>query len=113
MPAAPAGPSPYTQIISREKLMAEPAGAGEEEGASPGAGKFAAPAMPKAPALTPPKVPQVKMPPAPKVAAPKAPKIPKMDAPAPPPVSIMPVVLTLTGLFFVAVLLVLYFVLKH
>lgn len=114
MPATPAGPSPYTQIISREKLMAESGDVGEEGAPSPaGAGKFAAPAMPKAPALTPPKVPQVKMPPPPKIAAPKAPKLSKVDAPAPPSVSILPVVLTLTGLFFLAVLLVLYFVLKH
>ena len=115
MPAAPVGPSPYTQIISRDKLMA-PTDAAEEEAAAPAsAGKFAAPAMPKAPAMTPPK-PQVKMPPPPKITAPpppKAPKMPALNAPAPPPVSILPVIITLTGLFVVAVALILYFVLKH
>ena len=69
----------------------------------------------------------------PKFEAPKAPKAPKMNAPAPPkgikapkldaskmkgaapkpPVSIWPLVLTLTGLFSVGVLLILFFVLRH
>lgn len=115
MPTAPVGPSPYTQIISREKLMAPSAdAAADEEGRqSVAAGKFALP-VPKAPA--PPKMPQMKMPAPPKVAppaAPKAPKMPKVAVPAPPPVSMMPVAITLTVLFFLAVLLVLYFVLKH
>jgi hypothetical protein len=69
------------------------------------------------PKVTPPPMP--KIPPAPAapagLKAPKAPKVdvPKLDAPKPPPVSYWPLVLTLTALFFVAVLLVLYFVLKH
>jgi len=118
VPEAPVGPSPYTQIISREKLTAFSAdGAGEEEVAGPPAGgKVAAPAMPKIPGMAPPKMPAAKMPPPPpmpKVAAPKAPKLPKVDAPAPPPVSMMPLVITLAVLFLLAVLLVLYFVLKH
>jgi hypothetical protein len=115
MPAVPVGPSPYTQIISREKLMASSADAAEEEsGQSAVSGKFALPAAPKAPA--PPKQPQMKMPAPPKIAppaVPKAPKMPKVEVPAPPAVSMMPLVITLTGLFFLAVLLVLYFVLKH
>lgn len=117
IPATPVGPSPYTQIISRDKLM--PPGAAEEEedaGAPASAGKFGPPAMPKAPPLKAPKAPQVKMPPPPKLVvppAPKAPKVPAVNPPAPPPVSMMPLVLTLTVLFFLAVLLVLYFVLKH
>jgi hypothetical protein len=45
-------------------------------------------------------------------APPKLPKAPKVEVPAP-PVSYWPLILTLTVLFFVAVLLVLYFVLKH
>lgn len=116
MPAIPVGPSPYTQIISRDKLMAQSAEttAGEEGATPAAAGMFAPPALPKPPA--PPKMPQVKMPAPPKLAppaAPKAPKMPKVDAPAPPPVSMMPLVITLTVLFILAVLLVLYFVLKH
>jgi hypothetical protein len=58
-----------------------------------------------------PKMP--KAPPMPKVKAPQAPKAPKVDAPVPPPVSLWPLIITLTVLFFLAVILVLYFVLKH
>jgi len=119
LPEAPAGPSPYTQIISRERLMASSAET-DEEGATPAAaGGFAAPPMPKMPPVKAPKAPPVKMPPPPpkpKVAAPampKAPKVPNVEAPAPPPVSILPVVITFTVLFFVAVLLVMYFWLKN
>jgi hypothetical protein len=48
----------------------------------------------------------------PKIAVPPAPKPPK-DAVPGPPVSYWPLILTLTVLFFIAVLLVLYFALKH
>jgi hypothetical protein len=76
----------------------------------------ALPKAPKLPAM--PKAPVPKMP-APKMPAPKIPKIaippsaPKEVGLAPPPVSYWPLILTLTVLFFIAVLLVLYFVLKH
>lgn len=122
VPEAPVGPSPYTQIISREKLMAHAAEPAEEEvkaASAPGAGKLTAPAMPKVPSMAPPKMPAVKMPPAPAVpkfttpAAPKAPKLPKVDAPSSPPVSYWPLIITLTVLFSVAVVIVLYFALKH
>lgn len=69
------------------------------------------------------KPPQISAPPmaAPKITPPRiaAPKIaaPKLSAPkseeAKPPVSYWPLVITLTILFCLAVLLVLYFVLKH
>jgi hypothetical protein len=52
----------------------------------------------------------------PKMTAPKppaAPKLSKLDAEPPPPVSYWPLIITLTVLFFLAALLVLYFVLKH
>ena len=52
----------------------------------------------------------------PKMTAPKppaAPKAPKLDAAPSPPVSYWPLIITLTVLFFLAALLVLYFVLKH
>lgn len=118
MPEAPVGPSPYTQIISREKLTATSAdtSAENEVAASPARGKVAVPAMPKIPGVTPPKMPPVRMPPPPpmpKVAAPKAPKLPKVEVPTPPPVSMMPLVITLAVIFLLGVLLVLYFVLKH
>jgi hypothetical protein len=113
---APVGPSPYTQIISGIKLDAQSAEGEAEGGAAPATPAFGAPAMPKMPAA--PKLPQAKMPaspPMPKIAAPKAPKapkLPKVDAPAPPPVSYMPLVITLVGLFSLAVLIVMYFWLK-
>lgn len=48
----------------------------------------------------------------PRMAAPAAPKPGKVAIPEP-TVSYWPLILTLTVLFFIAVLLVLYFVLKH
>jgi hypothetical protein len=114
-PEIPSGPSPYTQIISAVKLRpgAEAAERQGDAAASPAAGaKFAAP-MPKIPAMTAPPLPP---PPAvPKIAARAAAaisKVPKGTAPQP-PVSYWALVLTLTVLFSIAVLLVLYFVLKH
>jgi hypothetical protein len=41
------------------------------------------------------------------------PKAPKLDAPAPPPISMWPLIITLTVLFFLAVIMVLFFVLRH
>jgi hypothetical protein len=115
----PEGPGAYTRIISAKQTTAEDVEPAEEQ-AGPKLPPFAAPSKPAMPAAP----PLPKLPPAPKTApppvkAPKAPKLkaPKLDAPkidaAKPPVSYWPMVLTLTVLFFVAVLLVLYFVLKH
>ncbi len=122
-PPVPSGPSAYTQIISL-KNAAPPADAAdaEETNSADSAEPAAFPALPKAP-----KMPPVPKPPAPKMPAAKmpAPKIPKLAIPGsapkppkegalpPPPVSYWPLILTLTALFFIAVLLVLYFVLKH
>ena len=89
------GPSAYTQVIKRQDLPAAAAATNAEP----------APVAAKAPAL-----PKIAPPAAPKVAAPEA---PKLDAPPAPTISYWPLVLTLTVLFFIAVLLVLYFVLKH
>lgn len=104
----PAGPSPYTQIISVKRPAAPPAE--EAVAALPSFAATLKPAMPKPPAPKPPAAPKI----APAIKAPKAPKLdaPKLEA-AKPTVSFWPLVLTLTALFFVAVLLVLYFVLKH
>jgi hypothetical protein len=112
---APSGPSPYTQIISRQKFApAEEGEAGHAHAGGAGAGKFAAPSMPKIPGAASPPRPKMPPPPAmPKVKAPAAPKAAKIDAPAPPPVSIWPLIITLTVLFFLAVILVLFFVLRH
>jgi hypothetical protein len=117
----PEGPGAYTRIISTKQTPAEDV-APAEELAAPKLPSFAAPSKPAMPAMAAPPLP--KIPPTPKVAPPqaKAPKAPKLDAPkldaskldaAKPPVSYWPIVLTLTVLFFIAVLLVLYFVLKH
>lgn len=106
-PAVPSGPSPYTQVIS-VRSPAGPAGAPKEpSAAAPG---FPAAVMPPLPAVTPPAMPAA--PPMPKMAVPPAPKAPKVAAPEP-PVSYWPLILTLTVLFFIAVLLVLYFALRH
>ena len=88
-PPLPSGPSAYTQVISM-KAMKPPT-------ESPAAPEHAAA----------PKLPTIAMP-----APPPPPKL-DLKAPAPPPVSYWPLILTLTVLFFIAVLLVLYFVLKH
>ena len=115
---APSGPSPYTQIISRPRMSEQ----GESEGGkapAASAGQMASLSMPKIPGVAPPPMP--KMPPPPKLApppvpklkAPPAPKVPKVDVPTPPPVSMWPLIITLTVLFFLAVILVLYFVLRH
>jgi hypothetical protein len=127
LPPIPSGPSAYTQIISLKNAgpPADPAEAQEmtpADSAEPPA--FPAPSMPslpKAPKMPPmpkpaaPKMPAAKMPAPkiPKIAAPAAPKPPKEGALPPPPVSYWPLIITLTVLFFIAVLLVLYFVLKH
>jgi len=136
-PAEPAGPSPYTQVISRDPSMtADAAAEAKAKSAAPAAtGRFAAPTMPRPPAMMPPQmphaavipppmphpvmmpapmphVPQVRIPSPPMMPPPAAPKMPRTDAPAP-PVSMMPLAIILTALFFLAVLLVLYFVLKH
>jgi len=98
IPAATSGgPSAYTQVISVKRPLGS-AGALKET-APPSFPAIAPPAMPAAPAM-------------PKVAAPAAPKPPKVALPQP-SVSYWPLILTLTVLFFIAALLVLYFVLKH
>ncbi len=93
--AAPSGPSEYTQIISVR--APNPA---EDAAGTPKASTGAA---------SPPGLPKLDLP-AP--AAPKGPKTPKATG-SEPPVSYWPLVLALTVIFFIAVLLVLYFVLKH
>jgi len=118
-PPPPSGPSAYTEIISVKNMnpAADPAGTSKEPAAPSSAPPFA---MPPLPSMAPPPLPvPLKMPAAPPMpkmaapAAPKAPKPPKVGVPEPPPVSYWPLVLTLTVIFFIAVLLVLYFWLKH
>ena len=108
-PPPPSGPSAYTQVISVKAVnpAGDAAGAGKQAPAKAAPPAFAAPSMPSLPAISPPPMPAIAAP-----APPKLPKAPKVEVPAP-PVSYWPLILTLTVLFFVAVLLVLYFVLKH
>jgi len=118
-PAVPAGPSPYTQIIDKKNLEAmQEAEISEAENSSKSApSKLSASALPKVPAAPapfvapPPKPTLPPRPPAPKLTVPPAPKPWKAEA-SPSPVSYWPLILTLTVLFFLAILLVLYFVLK-
>ena len=114
-PVMASGPSPYTQIISVRPPNPAGGAAGSQKqppAKAPGASIFPPPTMPPLPSMAPPPMPP-------------APAIPKFAAPAPPaikppkvkppkaPVSYWPLVLILTVLLFIAVLLVLYFVLKH
>jgi hypothetical protein len=108
-PAPSSGPSAYTQVISM-KRPAGSAGAQKEGALSSAAPPFSSVSMPTAPAIAPPSMPAA--PARPKLAAPPAPKAPKVGPPEP-PVSYWPLILTLTVLFFIAALLVLYFALKH
>jgi len=104
-PTVPAGASEYTMIIARPAAQAEPH---VEEIPKPALTKpsftippaTATPPVQGQPAMTPLAIPQAAQPPE----QPTAPK---------PAVSYWPLILTMTVLFFMAVLLVMYFVLKH
>ncbi|MGA8152336.1 MAG: hypothetical protein WB952_15390 [Terriglobales bacterium] len=122
IPPLPAGgPSEYTMIVSGGMRSSappdEPPIAG---GTNPPGASSAGFAMPHAPMFPP--VPAPGMPAAPHMPSrPAAPQMPGFAAPAmpkapeapKPPVSYLPLILILTVLFFFAVLLVLYFALKH
>jgi hypothetical protein len=114
IPPLPAGgPSEYTMIVSggmRAPAAPEepPITGGSNPPEAQPAGAFA---MPKVPVLPPTPVP--KLPSAPKLPALAVPKVPKAPDIATPPASYWPLILTLTVLFFIAALLVLYFALKH
>ena len=114
-PVVASGPSPYTQVISVRppNVAGGPAGSQKQApGKTPAASLFPPPSMPPLPSMAPPPMPPA--PAIPKIAAPPpaAIKAPKLE-PQKPPVSYWPLVLVLTVLLFMAVLLVLYFVLKH
>jgi hypothetical protein len=108
-PAPPSGPSQYTQVISLRR-SAGPAEAPRQAAANSPAQGFPSPSMPAVPTVAPPPMPAA--PAMPKMAVPPAPK-PGKGAMPEAPVSYWPLILTLTVLFFIAVLLVLYFALKH
>lgn len=101
--------SAYTRVISVKQTGSGDAAKPPAAHSQTPAGSFPSipvPAFKPPPMPAPPKLPQLKIP-----APPKAPKMPKAEVPE--PVSWWPLILTLTILFFVAVLLVLYFALKH
>jgi hypothetical protein len=108
-PAPSSSPSPYTQVISMKRPVGS-AGAQKEGMPSSGATPFPSVPMPTVSAIAPPPMPAA--PARPKLAVPPAPKAPKVGL-REPPVSYWPLILTLTVLFFIAALLVLYFALKH
>jgi hypothetical protein len=123
-PGLPVGPSPWTVFINREEISAL---ASESANASPACGtsSAAAPAVAAAaPFITPPAVPSFQAPPAPGVAPPAMPAV-APPAIAMPPVSTSagqpsagsksywPLIIVLNVLFILAVLLILYFALKH
>jgi len=112
-PVVPSGPSPYTQVISLRPPNVSGSPAGSQKAKAPAAPAFSLPSMPPLPAIAPPPMPPA--PAIPKFAAPPPPaiKAPKVEPPPKPPVSYWPLVVVLTVLLFIAVLLVLYFVLKH
>jgi len=124
LPEVPSGPSSYTRIISARPAPAVDDASAEAPANAAGSPAFAMPAL-AVPKIAPPPLPPPPVPPKPAFAAPAAPKIPaapkapaapkvpKVGAPEPPPVSYWPLILILTVLFFAAVLLVVYFVLKH
>ncbi len=109
----PSGPSEYTRIISggiaglkssEEKTVAE-----EGPGAAGGLPTF------KMPAVAVPPAPKIAAPPAPKLpAAPAAPKMPAVGAMVPKPkASYLPMIIILNVSLIIAVLLIVYFAIKH
>ncbi|HWY56577.1 MAG TPA: hypothetical protein VNZ03_19080 [Terriglobales bacterium] len=96
-PPIPAGPSEYTRIIS-----------GGIAGSTPAEAPFASGSQKSAPAL-----PKFAAPPPPKF-SPPAPKVPQGDIKAPKPkASYLPLVIILNVLLFIAILLIVYFAMKH
>ena len=135
-PEQPTGPSDYTMFMNREalsSLVSESAGAPPASGASKVGSPAAAPASPfiTPPVVTPPAMPSYQAPQPPAYQAPAAPgvtppAIPSFTppavaapqlAPAPQPSaapkSYWPLIIVLNVLFILAVLLILYFALKH
>ena len=113
LPPLPSGPSEYTRIISggmagliasEERAVAEEAPAGA--GTLP-AFKMPAPVVPAAPKIAAPAAPKLP-------AAPAVPKIPPIGSFAPKPKpSSMPMIIILNVSLIIAVLLIVYFAIKH
>ncbi len=137
-PGLPTGPSEYTMFMNREALSASLSGsadASSSSGGSKAGGAAAAAAAVASPFVTPPAVPTYQVP-SPQVPAyPAAPAIPGVASPAMPavappavaapsvsapagqpsagPKSYWPLIIILNVLFILAVLLILYFALRH
>jgi hypothetical protein len=111
-PLPPSGPSEYTRIIQRVNLTPGEEKPAAEEGPAAAAGGL--------PAF---KMPALAVPPEPKIAAPAAPKLPATPAapklspagalvPKPKP-SYLPMIIVLNVSLIIAVLLIVYFAIKH
>ena len=127
-PEQPAGPSDYTMFMNKEALSALVSGAPDAASLS-GAPQSAPPAAAPSPALTPPVVappamPSYQPPAMPGGSSPAMPSVaaPAIAAPSVPapagqasgkPKSNWPLIIILNVLFILAVLLILYFALKH
>jgi hypothetical protein len=112
MPPTPSGPSEYTRIISGG--MAGLASANEQPVAAEGPAASGLPTF-KMPAATVPPAPRIAAPPAPKPPAnPPAPKVPPAGALVPKPKSsYLPMIIILNVTLIIAVLLIVYFAIKH
>jgi hypothetical protein len=114
-PPLPAGPSEYTRIISggiRGAAEEAPIAGGSQtpSGGPPDFKLPPPPAVPPAPKIAAPPPPPKFSPPA----APPAPKAPEPGIKAPKPkASYLPLVIILNVLLFVAILLIVYFAIKH
>lgn len=110
--ALPVGPSEYTRVIARPTLPPEPEIEQSPAGARPQPSVSVPPVSMALPPPPPMHIPG--MPPTPPVSvAPPAVKIPQVPPVPKPPFSYWPLILGMTVLFFMAALLVMYFVLKH
>jgi len=110
-PPLPAGPSEYTRIISggmRGPAEEAPiAGGSQTPSGGPPAFK-----LPPPPAVPP--APKFAAPPPPKFSPPAAPKVPQLEIKAPKPkAAYLPLVIILNVLLFFAILLIVYFSIKH
>jgi hypothetical protein len=111
-PLPPSGPSEYTRIIQSVKLIPSEEKPAAEEGPTAAASglpafKMPAPPVPPAPKIAPPAAPKLP-------AAPAAPKVPPVGALVPKPKpSYLPMIIVLNVSLIIAVLLIVYFAIKH
>jgi hypothetical protein len=112
LPSPPSGPSEYTRIISGRMVGLN--SSAEQPAAEEGPAAVGLPTF-KKPAAAAPPPPKIAAPPAPKLPKmPPAPKIPPAGALAPKPKSsYLPMIIILNVSLIIAVLLIVYFAIKH